>query len=136
MPAFAYDLPDDSQGLDDNTLEKFTAGVYFDGTHNNRYNVEARENVENNRATEEERKAYRKHQNDTSYENFKSNVDIMQREVSKHMASIYVQGIGTMKWEGNENMWAGSHGRGDGSSPLNLCHLALAMGNRKFRSIV
>lgn len=119
MSAFAYDQQNDSQENDEINECKLVIGIYFDGTHNNRYNVEARERFEEENslsttsiATKEEEKAYKKHKKDNSYVNHKTNVDLAEANAAKKMETIYIEGIATEKHEGDEGLGAGSLGDG------------------------
>lgn len=81
---------------------KIRFSVFFDGTLNNRANVEARE---------QETTAYRKHKSSGSYDNDKSNVARMEPYIDDaegfdFTQSGYIEGIGTLDLEGDSGRGA------------------------------
>ena len=90
---------------------KLRISLFFDGTMNNRMNIEARE---------KKTAAYQKHGDDgSSYENGRTNIAIMEphlKETAKDYDFYhkeYIEGIGTFT-EGNDStIWGGGFGAGD-----------------------
>lgn len=131
MSSIAYDITDDNQDYTRKQTKKIYVRVFFDGTCNNRKNIEACENYRANKAAksdgtasdeqEKELKAYEKNhedggENDNSYHNDHTNVDIHEKAVEADdvdFFKIYIEGSGTVNLEGDDTMDGTGFGKGE-----------------------
>lgn len=88
---------------DDKERNDVYMGVFFDGTSNNRQNIEGRRNNPKLKKTY----ASSKDGSNTSYSNDNTNVDRLEkayfRNKASHYYSVYVEGIGTKNPKKNDN---------------------------------
>ncbi|CAM4074117.1 Uncharacterized alpha/beta hydrolase domain [Pedobacter westerhofensis] len=79
-------------------LENITVGVFFDGTGNNRNNIDRRDDKHSSVYHDKTTGWKWKWQDNTSYENDRTNVDHLEKMYRKETLyfSIYIEGIGTM----------------------------------------
>lgn len=108
----------ESQEREEHKKKNLKIALFFDGTSNNKDNVEARElytslNVDKsnykqvyaNTQDDKERRqleAYHNHGKDDSYQNDKSNVAKLWDSYKTRPKSVYVEGIGTEQYEGDD----------------------------------
>lgn len=96
-------------------LVDITVGIFFDGTGNNRKNVDSREDV--NAENHYKSKGWKALWNDnTSYKNDRTNVDHLEKMYQKQTLyfSIYIEGVGTKndKYDSLSDMGLGLGGWG------------------------
>jgi len=90
---------------------KLRMSLFFDGTMNNRMNIEARE---------KKTAAFQKHSSDgSSYENGRTNIAIMEPHLKDTAEGYdfynkeYIEGIGTFQDGDDSTVWGGGFGAGD-----------------------
>lgn len=102
MSSFCYDLPiTNMEGSADKINRRTTFAIFFDGTCNNRRNINAVEAVESGHANSDQSNAVSNYANDptSSYNGDHTNVDKLQQAVMKNvnnLRSIYIEGSGTV----------------------------------------